>query len=275
MVLTAEQRSMIDRFDRTYACGRADVMQAIERAVCGCDYGGTSWTTRQEAERSIELLRLAPGRRLLEVGTGAGWPGLYMARRTGCDAALTDLPLEGLRIAGERAAADRLDGAWWIIQADGAALPFRDGAFDAVYHSDVLCCLRDKEGVLRACRRVVREDGVMAFSVIHLPEGLSADERAHAETAGPPFAATARPYAELLDGAGWEITTRIDLTAEYLVAAGKTVAAQEERRGPLVKLWGREAAEAMLLRARERMGAIKGGLLCRELIVAAPTPSRS
>jgi hypothetical protein len=30
---------------------------AIEQAVCGCAYGGTSWTTREEAERIAQMLR--------------------------------------------------------------------------------------------------------------------------------------------------------------------------------------------------------------------------
>ena len=94
-------------------------MRQIERRVCGCDYGGTSWTTRQEALQAGELLALGPGTRLLEVGAGSGWPGLYLAGTTGCDVALVDLPLEGLRITAERAAADGLAGACWIAVAGG------------------------------------------------------------------------------------------------------------------------------------------------------------
>ena len=37
--------------------------------------------------------------RTLDVGAGSGWPSLYLVRETGCEAALVDLPLEGLRRA--------------------------------------------------------------------------------------------------------------------------------------------------------------------------------
>ena len=116
-----DEQATIERFDDLYPLTQAPIMREIERSVCGCDYGGTSWTTRREAEQVGALLGLAPGRRLLEVGAGSGWPGLYLARTTGCDVTLVDMPLAGLRIAARRAALDGLDGACWIALADGAA----------------------------------------------------------------------------------------------------------------------------------------------------------
>src|SRR5262245_66672164 len=70
-------------FERTYALGRAPAVRELERCVLGCDYGGTSWTTRQEADRMIGRLDLRSGVRLLDLGAGSGWPGLYLARDRG------------------------------------------------------------------------------------------------------------------------------------------------------------------------------------------------
>jgi len=129
-------------------------MRDLERSVYGCDYGGNGGTTRLEAERIAQLLELRPGAKLLDVGAGSGWPGLYLAQLTGCDVVMVDLPLAALRIARERAAADNLAERCEAVAADGAALPFRDASFDALNHSEVLCCTPDKLGVLRACRRL-------------------------------------------------------------------------------------------------------------------------
>ncbi len=38
-------------------------------------YGGTSWTTKVLADRVGRLLDLAPLDRLLDIGSGASWPG--------------------------------------------------------------------------------------------------------------------------------------------------------------------------------------------------------
>ena len=125
---TAEDLALSEQFAQSYRRGRTAVMQSIERAVCGCDYGGTSYATREEADDIGAMLALRPGQRLLEVGAGSGWPALYLADWSGCDVTLTDLPLDGLRIAGERAVADGIAGACWLAVADGGALPFADGA---------------------------------------------------------------------------------------------------------------------------------------------------
>ena len=111
----------------------------IEREAMGSDYGITSYTTREEAERIGQMLGLHPGMRLLDVGAGCGWPGLFLARGTGCDVALVDRPLRELRVASRRAVEDRLGGEHWLAVADGSVLPFRSGWFDAITHCDVLC----------------------------------------------------------------------------------------------------------------------------------------
>ncbi len=74
---------------------------------------------------------------MLDIGSGAGWPAIYLAATTGARVVLTDIPLEGLTIAARRLRDDDVDGA--VVAATGTALPFRDHAFDAVTSSDVLC----------------------------------------------------------------------------------------------------------------------------------------
>ena len=132
-----EPRDLLQEFDAHYRIVEEPVMLEIDREVIGSDYGATSYTTRQQADRLAGLLELGPGKLLLDIGSGAGWPGIHIAKSTGCEVMLTDLPLEGLRRAGHRLRDDGVGGA--VIAASGAALPFRDRVFDAFTSSDVLC----------------------------------------------------------------------------------------------------------------------------------------
>lgn len=112
-------------------------MRRAERRVTGCDYGATSYTTRFQADRMARRLELKPGRLFLDFGSGAGWPGIYLAASTGARVVLTDIPQEGLLVASRRLRRDRVTGH--IVLATGEHLPFRDESFDAVTSSDVLC----------------------------------------------------------------------------------------------------------------------------------------
>ena len=49
MTDTSVQQAAFDRFTELYRHAQSDVLRGIERAVCGCDCGATSWTTREEA----------------------------------------------------------------------------------------------------------------------------------------------------------------------------------------------------------------------------------
>lgn len=263
--------ALIERFDRSYRRGQTDIMRAIERAICGCDYGGTSWTTRQEAEQVSGLLSLRPGTALLDVGAGSGWPALYLARISGCDVTLVDLPLQGIRIALKRSGTDGLAGKSGFTVGDGSALPFRSGSFDAISHSDVLCCLQAKTAVLSECRRVVRDTGVMVFSVISVAEGVSQKQAAAAVALGPPYIRAERGYAEMLERTGWKITDRIDLSSEFAESTRRVVAEWKENESRVKPLVSEQEFEDYVTRKTNSLPLIHDGVIRRELFSANPS----
>jgi SAM-dependent methyltransferase len=245
-------------------------MLSIERSVCGCDYGSSSWTTRTEAQQIAALLGLRPGLHLLDVGAGSGWPGLYMAETSGCDLVLVDLPVAGIRIAAERAGTDRIPGACWAVVADAAILPFPDGSFDAVSHSDLLCCLRQKRAVLEACQRVIRNDGRMVFTVISVAPDLSPEKHKRAVENGPEFIESEADYPTLLGQTGWAIVDRQDLTLDYAASCRRQLHADREHKDALESLVGASEFAERQAGWRSKLVAIDDGLLRRELFVATP-----
>jgi cyclopropane fatty-acyl-phospholipid synthase-like methyltransferase len=138
MVRSRDEDELQERFRAHYATVGAPELREIERRVLGADYGGSSYADVAQADRIGALLGLVPGVRLLDVGAGSGWPGLYLARTTGCKVVLTDLPIEGLRAARARADLESISGCG-VVRAAATDLPFRDATFDAVIHADVLC----------------------------------------------------------------------------------------------------------------------------------------
>ena len=132
----AEQRR---RFRDVYGRPRPAVYDAVEEKVLGAAWGANGYTTKAQADMLLARLELQPGQLLLDVGTGRGWPGLYLAARSGCRLLGTDIPVDALRSARNRAGMEAIAEHVALVAASGAAPPLRAGIVDGVVHTDVVC----------------------------------------------------------------------------------------------------------------------------------------
>ncbi len=126
-----------ERFDLRYGFVDAPVMRRMELEALGSDYGATSYTTIEQADGLVQSLALTSNSELLDVGTGTGWPGIYLAAASGCNVTLTDVSLVGLGTARRRLIVDGARGH--VVAASAGQLPFRSERFDAATSSDVFC----------------------------------------------------------------------------------------------------------------------------------------
>ena len=270
MQRSAEELAQTARLENSYELARSPVIQKITDQVCGCGYVGTSYATRAEADWVVSRLGLISDAALLDLGSGAGWPGLYFAKRVGCRVTLLDLPETGLRIARERAAEEGTSERVRTVQGDASELPFDPGTFDFVTHSDVLCCLLPKKRVLEECRRVIRETGRMAFSVIDIAPSLSKPRRAKALDAGPEFIDSEQPYVDMLNETDWRVITRKDLTRELEHAYETLITAERGCEAELRRLGGDDYYEEGQASWQKKLAGVREGLIRREIYVVAP-----
>lgn len=261
---------MSEKFDREYLLAEHQVMLDIEQSVCGCNYGGTSWTTKSEAQEMGQLMKLAPGIQYLEIGAGSGWPSLFLVKSTGCHATLTDISNEGLRIAEQRSKQDRTEDRCRFAYTGGDDLQLATEEFDTIGHSDVLCCLEPKLATLKECRRVIRPDGVMVFSVIFVTPGLSPKDYQHALEAGPSFVETSTEYPELLKLSGWKVEHEKDLTVEFINSVSLILAEQDKHSTELHELMGTSDYNEFVTKNLAKMESLQAGFLQRTMFVANP-----
>jgi SAM-dependent methyltransferase len=133
------ERETAKRFTQRYSERYGDAGRAIEREVIGFNVGLNGFTTVAQADRLARELRLRPAVRLLDLGAGAGWPGLHLAKTTGCRVVLADMPRPALASAVARGRRLRIGARSQAVLATASALPFAPASFDAVVHTDVMC----------------------------------------------------------------------------------------------------------------------------------------
>jgi SAM-dependent methyltransferase len=138
MAPSKHERQTRSDFSERFSVPASSVLDDIERDVIGDAWGATGFTTVGQAHLLGDRLHLERGRRLLDIGTGRGWPGVYLAKRSGCEVVLADLPIEGLEIAMRRAGRERVESVGGVV-CSARYLPFAPASFDAAVHTDVVC----------------------------------------------------------------------------------------------------------------------------------------
>ena len=132
------RRDLQARFHERYSTPSVEAALLVEREVIGANVGANGYTTVRQADLLAHRLGLGPDHLLLDIGSGRGWPGIYLAEKTGCSAVLMDLPLPALTSAVKRAddrlVADRVS----VVRGSASHLPFVRHSFGAVCHTDTL-----------------------------------------------------------------------------------------------------------------------------------------
>src|SRR3954453_6158481 len=103
---------------------------------------------------------LEPGTRLLEVGCGVG-AVLAVLGQEYPRIELTGVDIEPRQLTFARVHLERSGVAATLVEADGAALPFADGAFDHVWMMWFLEHVPDPVAVLREAKRVLALGGAI------------------------------------------------------------------------------------------------------------------
>ena len=224
-----------------------DARASVRRQTYGDDLGQSGWLTSDELERFSQWLELDAGKRLLDVGCGAGGPALRLAETTGAEVVGIDALAEGIatatKLADERGLADRAR----FVEADAAGqLPFGPSSFDAVISIDAMCHLPDRIGVLRELHRVMSPDARLVFTDPTIVTGLVTDREIAVRSAiGVYVFSAASVNEQLIAEAGFELLRSEDVTENMAAVAGRWHDARELHRDALVADEGQVAFEGV------------------------------
>lgn len=242
------------------------------------------------SERLVELARIEPGDRVLDVACGYGEPALTAARRVGADGEVvaTDIAAEMLAFGRERAAAMGLENVRFV-ESDAASLQFPEGSFDAatsrwgiIFEPEPEATAARIRGFLKPGSRLAISSWgpiervpmfALTFGTIVRQLDLSPPPPG---TPGPLARPTPESIAALLEGGGFsEVEVdRVDVVFDYSTPE-EFVTCLREIAPPLTALLSEypedvraEAWAAITEAARERAGGDVPFTMANEALVA-------
>ena len=125
-----------------------------------------------------QLGRLAPGERVLDLGSGAGTDSLIAAQMVGAGGVVTGIDMTPEMLTRARAAAAEMGAAnVEFVEAEAERLPFADAGFDVVISNGVIDLIPDKDAVFAELHRVLAPGGRMQIADVTIQNPVSAEGR--------------------------------------------------------------------------------------------------
>jgi cyclopropane fatty-acyl-phospholipid synthase-like methyltransferase len=125
-----------------------------------------------------------------------------------------------------------------------------------------------KLSVLRACHRVVRPEGRIAYYTIFAPPDLSAADHRRIMKFWPPAGTRRRAPSEMLESAGFIDVRETDVTKQYQKTSRAWGEGRRRRYDALAQAMGEDTLKGKIVEGEAILGLIKDGLLRRSLLTA-------
>jgi len=167
------------------------------------------------ARECVARLALAPGDKVLDVGSGLGGSAFLMAREYGARVHGIDLSADMVELAQAKCREEKLDGS--VRFSRGDCLDLTDAKkYQAIYSRDVILHIEDKLRLFEILRTALVPGGRLLFTDYCRAEGKPSDEFAAYVVERGYCLSTRAGYDECLRKAGFVDVVSEDWTARFI-----------------------------------------------------------
>jgi arsenite methyltransferase len=122
--------------------------------------------------------RLAPGERVLDLGSGAGTDSLVAAQMVGAGGRVTGIDMTAAMLVKARSAATAMGVSnVEFVEGEAERLPFSDASFDVVISNGVIDLVPDKDAVFAELYRVLAPGGRTQIADVTIQNPVSEEGR--------------------------------------------------------------------------------------------------
>jgi ubiquinone/menaquinone biosynthesis C-methylase UbiE len=172
----------------------------------------------QETEIMADKLGISNRMHVLDVCSALGGPARHLAKKYGCRVTGLDATRKMHDEAIKRTEEEGLTDLVSYELADSLDMPFENGTFDIVWGQDAWCYITDKKQLISEAARVVKPNGIIAFTDWIQVGNMSDEEWTNLnEFMVFPYLETIEGYGKILEITGFEVLEKEDLSADFTV----------------------------------------------------------
>lgn len=170
----------------------------------------------RETEMLAEKAGINRKTSVLDVCSALGGPARHLARKYGCSVTGIDATSKMVDEAVLRTERIGLSDHVTFKLGNALDMPFHAGTFDVVWGQDAWCYITDKERLIDEAHRVLKSEGVIAFTDWIQAGNMSDAEWEELNTfMAFPSMETLDAYEKILKDIGFKIVEKEDLTGDF------------------------------------------------------------
>ncbi|MEK6936601.1 MAG: methyltransferase domain-containing protein [Nanoarchaeota archaeon] len=164
-------------------------------------------------ERLASLAKINGSSLVLDVGSGIGGPGRYLAHTFGCRVVGLNISELQTKTAKRLTKETSLENLVGLCLGDAEDLPFKDEAFSVVWTMNMFYHIQNKPKTLREFYRVLKPNGILAFDDWVITKDTKEEEHQKLKQIwqNPSFG-TIEEYMSFMESIGFKVEDIVDVS---------------------------------------------------------------